>query len=171
MPTYKRTFPGRAAELRKARSWTRAILNGSPRADDAATVVTELAANAVLHTASGSENGTFHVRLTHSGEAITLSVADRGGTDHLPHVETASDNATHGRGLALVTAIADTVECFGDKYGRTVTATFTTEAPEAETSRNPAGPDRASTPRRALWLDLRSAGQRMQPIHGAGTAG
>jgi anti-sigma regulatory factor (Ser/Thr protein kinase) len=122
MPTYRRTFPGRPEEIRKARDWARAVLVSSPHADDAALVVTELGTNAVLHTASGQEAGTFQVWLTHFSEHVTVSVADRGGTNHPPGIEQAAQDATSGRGLTLVTAVAHHIEIYGDEHGRTVSA-------------------------------------------------
>jgi hypothetical protein len=45
--------PGFPEEVSRARRWTRDILAGSPLAEDAELIVSELSANAVLHTASG----------------------------------------------------------------------------------------------------------------------
>ncbi|MEU1624137.1 ATP-binding protein [Streptomyces sp. NPDC020096] len=125
MPTYRRTFPGRPEEIRNARNWTRAILGGSPCVEDAALVVTELGANALFHTASGDEAGTFHVLLATSGEDITISVADLGGTKTEPNVANPAEDDPHGRGLRLVTSLAYRVEIDGDDRGRTVTVHLT----------------------------------------------
>lgn len=47
------TIRGDLANVRYARQFARDALGGLPQADDAALVVSELVANAVLHSASG----------------------------------------------------------------------------------------------------------------------
>ncbi|WP_234375495.1 ATP-binding protein [Streptomyces sp. CB01373] len=122
MPTHGRTFPGDPQQLSAARRWTRATLNGHPRSEDAALIVTELGTNAVTHTASGEGAGTFQIRLTVSEQTVTIAVTDRGRTKTAPEVQHPPLNATHGRGLGLVAALADSVTVEGNNFGRTVTA-------------------------------------------------
>lgn len=122
MPTHRRTFHGHPQELRTARSWTRAVLDGHPHCDDAALIVTELGTNALMHTASGDDTGTFRVTLTVSEMAIAITVTDSGNTKTTPEIQHPSLNATHGRGLGMVATLADTVAIQGDDSGRTVTA-------------------------------------------------
>ncbi len=122
MPEYRRTFPGRPEEIRNARQWTRDILNGSPYVEDAALVVTELGSNALLHTASGEDTGTFRVSLGTSGEGITVSVAGLGAAKTEPSVQAPAEEDPHGRGLGLVVALAQHVDIDGDEHGRTITA-------------------------------------------------
>lgn len=76
MPTYHRTFCGRPEEIRRARHWTTTVLNGSSSTHKAALIVTELGTNALLHTATGSQDGSFHVTLTRSEEEIAIAVTD-----------------------------------------------------------------------------------------------
>jgi anti-sigma regulatory factor (Ser/Thr protein kinase) len=109
-------------EVSRARRWTRDILRGSPLADDAELIVSELSANAILHTASGLEAGSFHLALAVSRQVIALSVTDGGGTGTAPKVEHQDDEAEHGRGLGMVTALAHRVVIHGSKAGHTVTA-------------------------------------------------
>ncbi|MER5972520.1 ATP-binding protein [Streptomyces sp. NPDC002055] len=120
MLSYGCTFVGRPEEMRRARNWTRDVLVGSPQVDDAALIVTELGANALLHTKSGT--GTFHVTIVVNRERIAISVTDSGGAGAVPRVERPSKGDTHGRGLGMVTALADRVEIDGDHRGHTVTA-------------------------------------------------
>lgn len=125
--------PGSPEEVGRVRRWTRDVLRDSPCADDAALIVTELSANAVLHTASGDGGpvgGAFHVSLAVSDVVVSISVTDSGGTKTAPTVEHPADEATHGRGLAMVTALAHQVETHGDQHGHTVTAHLT-HAPDA----------------------------------------
>ncbi|MBO8202865.1 ATP-binding protein [Streptomyces smyrnaeus] len=115
------TCPGLPEEVGRARRWTRDVLRDSPHADDAALIVSELGSNALLHSASGSPNGSFHVSLHRSPGTVVLSVTDTGGGETKPHVETPDEDDTHGRGLGLVAALANRVRVSGDDYGRTVT--------------------------------------------------
>lgn len=122
MPTHRRTFPGDPQELHTARSWTRAMLDGHPHCDDAALIVTELGTNALMHTASGDDAGTFRVTLTISEMTIAIAVTDSGDTKTAPEIQHPAPNATHGRGLGMVATLADTITVHGDNSGRTITA-------------------------------------------------
>ncbi len=116
------TCPGAPEEISRARRWTRDILNGSPMADDAELIVSELSTNAVLHTASGLEAGSFHLALAVSTQVIALSVTDDGGTATAPKVEHREQEAEHGRGLGMVSALAHRVVVHNSQGGYTVTA-------------------------------------------------
>ncbi|ELP62656.1 ATP-binding protein [Streptomyces turgidiscabies] len=121
------TCPGFPEEIGRARRWTRDILRGSPLADDAELIVSELSTNAVLHTASGQETGSFHLALAVSAQVIALSVTDDGGTGTAPKVEHAQVNAEHGRGLGMVSALAHRVVVHDSQGGYTVTAELFTD--------------------------------------------
>ncbi|MFJ3245485.1 ATP-binding protein [Streptomyces sp. NPDC088770] len=109
--------PGFPEEVSRAHRWTRDILRGSPLAEDA-----ELSANAILHTASGQASGSFHLALAVSAQVIALSVTDDGGTGTAPKVEHQSQDAEHGRGLGMVSAIAHRIVVHDSDGGHTVTA-------------------------------------------------
>lgn len=119
------TCPGSPEEVSRVRRWTCDILRGCARMDDAALIVTELGTNALLHTDSGEPTGTFHVTLALSGRVLSISVTDSGGAKTTPQVEHPDDEDTHGRGLAMVTALAHRIETRGDDHGHTVTAHLT----------------------------------------------
>ncbi|MEU4874724.1 ATP-binding protein [Streptomyces sp. NPDC021608] len=97
-------------------------MNGHPRSDDAALILTELGTNALTHTASGDGAGAFHVTLTVSELTTTIAVTDAGHSKTTPEVQHPPLNATHGRGLGMVAALADSVTVQGDDSGRTITA-------------------------------------------------
>lgn len=119
------TCPGLVEEVGRARRWARDILHDHPQADDAALIVSELTSNAVVHTASGNEGDDFLVTVAISPSSVCISVADSGHTDTCPHVQHPDDHETRGRGLTLVTALADYVEVHGDDtYGHVITAEF-----------------------------------------------
>ncbi|MFF5534085.1 ATP-binding protein [Streptomyces cinerochromogenes] len=114
--------PGFPEEVSRARRWTRDILRGSPLADDAELIVSELSANAILHTASGREYGSFHLAVAVSAQVVAVSVTDDGGTATAPKVEHQDQDAEHGRGLGMVSAIAHRVVVHDSNQGHTVTA-------------------------------------------------
>ncbi|MBL3667390.1 ATP-binding protein [Streptomyces sp. M2CJ-2] len=120
--------PGFPEEVSRARRWTRDILRGSPFAEDAELIVSELSANAILHTASGQASGSFHLALAVSPQVVALSVTDEGGTSTAPKAEHQDDQAEHGRGLGMVSSIAHRVVIHDSYGGHTVTAELFTEA-------------------------------------------
>ncbi|WP_031067416.1 ATP-binding protein [Streptomyces sp. NRRL F-5527] len=119
--------PGFPEEVSRARRWTRDILQGSPLAEDAELIVSELSANAILHTASGQASGSFHLALAVSPQVIALSVTDDGGTSTAPKIEHQDQEAEHGRGLGMVNALAHRVVVHDSQGGYTVTAELITE--------------------------------------------
>ncbi|MBK3579321.1 ATP-binding protein [Streptomyces sp. MBT65] len=121
------TCPGFPEEVSRARRWTRDILRDSPLADDAELIVSELSANAILHTASGREAGSFHLALAVSSQVVALSVTDGGGTGTAPKVKHQGQEAEHGRGLGMVSAIAHRVVVHDSDGGHTVTAELFTD--------------------------------------------
>ncbi|MFM9444899.1 ATP-binding protein [Streptomyces acidiscabies] len=114
--------PGFPEEVGRARRWTRDVLRGSPFVDDAELIVSELSANAILHTASGLEAGSFHLALAVSDQVVTVSVTDHGRTGTAPKAEHQKQDAEHGRGLEMVSAIAHRVVVHRSGQGHTFTA-------------------------------------------------
>lgn len=99
--------PHRPQGARTARRRLTAVLSGlvSPRVvADCVTVVTELVANAVRH-ARPLPGNVIRVAWRLVGEALEISVTD-GGSPGLPVVRPYSTDATGGRGLAIVSALA-----------------------------------------------------------------
>jgi anti-sigma regulatory factor (Ser/Thr protein kinase) len=118
----------------RARRWTRDILRGSPLAEDAELIVSELGANAILHTASGREQGSFHLALAVTAQVVAVSVTDDGGTTTAPKVEHQDQEAEaeHGRGLGMVSAIAHRVVVHDSDHGHTVTAELYADAMQGD---------------------------------------
>ncbi|MEU7224950.1 ATP-binding protein [Streptomyces chrestomyceticus] len=128
--------PGSPEEVSRARRWTRDILRDSPLAEDAELIVSELSSNAILHTASGRDSGSFHLSLAVTPQVIALSVTDGGGAGTIPKVEDQvqeqDPDAEHGRGLGMVNVIAHRVVVHSSQGAHTVTAElFTSNRPGA----------------------------------------
>jgi len=87
---YAGIFPGMPEQIAKARRQVREFLDGCPAADDAVLIISELAANAALH--SLSRNGVFTVRVKRYGTCVYLEVEDAGG----PWTPAAPDDRPHG---------------------------------------------------------------------------
>jgi anti-sigma regulatory factor (Ser/Thr protein kinase) len=125
--------PGFPEEVSRARRWIRDILRGSPLAEDVELIVSELSANAILHTASGCESGSFHLAVAVSAQVVAVSVTDDGGGRTAPkvnRVEHQDQAGEHGRGLGMVSALAHRVVIHESQAGHTVTAElFTDEHP------------------------------------------
>ncbi|MCZ2526010.1 ATP-binding protein [Streptomyces sp. NPDC059506] len=116
------TCPGFPEEVGRARRWTRDILRECPCADDAALIVTELGANALVHTASGDKNGSFHITLALSDQAVVIAVSDSGSAGTTPRIKRPDQDATCGRGLGMVEILATRLDIHGSDHGRTITA-------------------------------------------------
>jgi two-component sensor histidine kinase len=75
-----RAFPAQPAQVREARQFLRAVLDGCQVADDVVLCMSELATNSCLHSASGKAGGTFTVRAeVHPGDYVWIEVEDSGG--------------------------------------------------------------------------------------------
>ncbi|HEX9537032.1 MAG TPA: ATP-binding protein [Streptosporangiaceae bacterium] len=97
-----RAFPAQPAQVREARQFLRAAMEGCPAADDAVLCVSELAANSCLHSDSRKADGTFTVRAEiHEGDYVWIEVEDNGGHWN-QHVH--PDGRPHG--LDIVRALA-----------------------------------------------------------------
>jgi len=114
------TFPGRLEELRRMRAGLRRELDGCPAAHEVILCVSELAANAVLHSDTRHADGTFTVRARISPcEYVLIEVEDDGG----PWAEPAP-HSTRGRGLDIIRSLAADWGIRATPGGRTVWARF-----------------------------------------------
>ena len=95
---YAGTFPGRADQIRRVRREVGEYLAHCPAQEDAVLVVSELAANAVLH----ARAGTFTVRAERHDTWVHVEVQDAGGAWGTPE----PDGRPHG--LDLVALLART---------------------------------------------------------------
>lgn len=100
-------------------------------------IASELAGNAIQHSASGGPNGKFTLQVVDCHDRWQVRVVDEGGPI-VPHVcELASidtaeeldklgDEAEAGRGLAMVAAVSSAWGVFGDQSSRMVWAEIMT---------------------------------------------
>lgn len=111
---WSRSFPGSADQVRQARRYLAGLLDGFPAIDEAVLCLSELAANAVLHSRSGHPGGTFTVRVA-TGPAVCVEVDDQGG----PWVSRSGLDGSRGRGLGIIRELACDFGIDGDQSGRT----------------------------------------------------
>lgn len=113
-----RTFAGSPEEIRNVRHFVRRLVEGCPVADDVILLVSELATNAVRHTASGLD-GTFCVLVRAVDGQVRVEVHDL-GSDTTPAVRHTGSPGESGAGLAVVESIADRWGFHGSQLGRVV---------------------------------------------------
>ena len=111
-------LPGRPDQVGHARRLVAESLGTCPAAGDAVLLTSELAANAVQHTASGS-GGTFGVTVSHHAALLRVEVHDAGAPAP-PAVITGDGLRPSGRGMMLVAALAARWGHQGDESGRAV---------------------------------------------------
>lgn len=115
-------FPGHASSVSQARRFVAGVLGeGFPGRDEVLLLVSEIAANAVRHSASG-DGGEFEVAVSVAGGLVRVEVGDQGGASEprLTDEDSAADALTGGRGLRIVDALAAKWGHAGDELGRVV---------------------------------------------------
>lgn len=118
-PRWWEQFAGEERQLSAVRRWLASLLPDCPARDDVAIIATELASNAIRHTASG-QGGSFAVGITLHQRIIRVAVAD-GGSPGEPQVIDDPDQE-HGRGLLLVRGLAIRIGMCGNHRSRVVWA-------------------------------------------------
>jgi anti-sigma regulatory factor (Ser/Thr protein kinase) len=116
--TVKRTFPGSPDQVARVREFVRLLLGPLPVVDEAVLLASELATNAVIHTASG-QGGAFDVAVSRYPSAIRIEVHDA-GSHQVPMPRPWDHLTEEGRGLGLVSLIADSWGHSEDTDGRSV---------------------------------------------------
>ena len=112
---YRHSYPGTRDQVRRGRKALRCILADQPRLDDAVTVGSELASNAIEHSRSGEPDGvyTLYASVSTTLGATYVAVEDAGGEWGgvgvvVPRHEfdVVQDVPEHGRGLNVVESLA-----------------------------------------------------------------
>jgi len=108
------TLPGVASSVGRARELVRSCLPAGQAAEYAELCTSELATNAVTHSASGLPGHTFTVIVEPAPAGAVITVIDDGSAS-APAVTSSAGGAEHGRGMLLVAALAAEwgTECLG----------------------------------------------------------
>lgn len=99
---------GTSRAASQARALVRDLLgNEHPSAQEATLVMSELVSNAITHSQSGRPGGivTVAVEMTAKQGDVRIRVRDAGGPD-APVLTSSDPDSEHGRGLAIVDALA-----------------------------------------------------------------
>jgi len=115
------TWEGVPERLADIRQYLRQTLGDVDGADDVVLVASELAANAIRHSKSGSAGGSFVLQVAVFTDCWHVRVDDQGGLSR-PMPADAKDTDETGRGLPMVAALARAWGTFGGSAGRTVWA-------------------------------------------------
>jgi anti-sigma regulatory factor (Ser/Thr protein kinase) len=100
--TFERDYAGTIGQAQHVRADLAKIAAECPAADDVILLSSELATNAILHSRSGHPDRVFTVRATlYPGDYVWVEVIDQGGAWTAD-----GHDDDHGRGLAIVAAIA-----------------------------------------------------------------
>jgi serine/threonine-protein kinase RsbW len=100
--TFERDYPGTISQAHHVRADLAKIAAECPAADDVILLASELATNAILHSRSGHPDRIFTVRATlYPGDYAWVEIVDQGGAWTADALD-----VEHGRGLAIVAAIA-----------------------------------------------------------------
>jgi|SRR5579859_26435 len=122
---WERTYPGDAAQVGNVRGDVRKHLDGCPVADDVIALVSELSANAILHSSSGQPYGTFTVRVQDfPGACVYAEVEDAGSSWH----GDLARSAEPPHGLHMVQMLAAT--CGAELCARAHIVWFTVSYPQ-----------------------------------------
>ncbi|MEU0516846.1 ATP-binding protein [Streptosporangium sp. NPDC006007] len=107
---HQRDFPGLPRSAGTVRGWTAELLAGQVAAETLETVtllVSELVANAVVHSDSSLPGGTLTVCLGIGDGVLHVEVIDDGSATSVPTMRTTDDDSDGGRGLSWVDLLAD----------------------------------------------------------------
>lgn len=113
-----RVFSGSLSQVRQVRDFVGHLVAEYPAADDIVLLASELATNAIVHTASGN-GGTFTVAVQQTDARVRVEVGDAGSAK-IPVAQPCESLRESGCGLALVNKMAASWGHFGGPRGRVV---------------------------------------------------
>ncbi len=104
-------FGGCASSVGEARAWARELLSGHVADEvlnDAVLLLSELVTNSVVHSDSGREPGGLVTVILGAGDGVVYCVViDDGSATSVPHVQKMTQESGGGRGLWMVSVMAD----------------------------------------------------------------
>ncbi|WP_184079801.1 ATP-binding protein [Nocardiopsis mwathae] len=103
----RRRFPGLANQIKHARRFVARLLYTCPELTTATLLTSELATNALTHSASGAAGGKFEVTVHQAPGWARVEVRDLGSAEQ-PRAQHCDpyDTSENGRGLDLVEALS-----------------------------------------------------------------
>jgi serine/threonine-protein kinase RsbW len=110
---WEHSYPGTAEQVRHVRAAIRDVLGDCPVADDAVHLLSELSANAIVHSDSGKSGGTFTVRVQHFLNSYVWGEVEDQGSAWDGNL---SMTARHPHGLYLLERLAS--ECGVERIRR-----------------------------------------------------
>jgi serine/threonine-protein kinase RsbW len=126
---WEHAYPGTTDQVRRVRAALRDYLGDCPAADDAIHLLSELSANAIVHSDSGRSGGTFTVRAQYYHSYIRGEVEDQGSDwdGNLPR------SAIHPHGLYFLEILASASGV--ERIGRVRVVWFRIDYPLAQPKR------------------------------------
>jgi len=115
--SWEHAFPGTGHQLTLMRAAMLCLLGDCPVADDAVLLMSEMAANAVRHSRSGGEGGTFTARLVDIPGKYVLGVIEDGGSDWSGDLPGSVRQAS---GLQILLALSSDCGTYGGRHKRAV---------------------------------------------------
>lgn len=113
MSYWARRWAGLPECLADVRRFVRTALGDVPGADDVVLIASELAGNAIRHSASGQPGGSFTLHLATFSDCWHLRVDDQGSAKSPKHGQPEETDEV-GRGLPVVDALARAWGVLGD---------------------------------------------------------
>jgi serine/threonine-protein kinase RsbW len=95
---WSRAFPAIPGQVREARRFLSAVLDGAAPTDEAVLCLSELVTNAIMHSRSREPGGYISVRVELLDRRVRVEVSDQGG----PWAQPAQADEHNGRGLLIV---------------------------------------------------------------------
>jgi hypothetical protein len=114
---WEQSFPGNAEQLTRMRAVLGRLLADCPMADDVILLMSELGANAIRHSGSGHDGGSFTARLLDLPGEYVLGVVEDGGSQWHGNLHGSARDAS---GLYLVLALSADCGVYGGRHKRAV---------------------------------------------------
>lgn len=125
------TFDGVPERLADVRERVRQIVGDVDGVDDVVLVASELATNAIRHSASGEPGGSYELQVVALSDAWHVRIGDQ-GPRRSPNPTDKLDADEAGRGMAVVAGLARSWAVIGNSAGRTVWAEIQYPADDIE---------------------------------------